>query len=426
MPIDAVSPALAVAPIRSGMRVFVHGGAATPTPLLEALAAREDLEGVELWHLHTEGPYPFCDPRCAGRFRVKCLFVGAPQRAAVAEGRAEFVPIFLSDIPRLFASGAVRLDAAIVQLSPADRHGCHSLGTSVDAARAAVDAAPIVIAEVNRRMPRTHGATAVQTERLAAWTATDRPLPEANRPSDDDPVASRIGALVAELVPDGACLQLGIGAIPDAVLRRLGTKNDLGVHTEMFSDGLVELIERGVVTNRRKSIHAGRTVTSFVVGSRRLFDFVDDNSLVEFHPADRTNDTSIIRELDDMVAVNSAIQIDLTGQVCADSFGHRVHSGIGGQMDFIRGAALAPRGKPIIALPSTAKGGTISRIVPELAPGAGVVTTRGHVHWVVTEHGAVNLHGRSTRERAELLIDIAHPDVREELRAALVRRRPTP
>jgi len=271
---------------------------------------------------------------------------------------------------------------------------------------------------VNDRMPRTHGHTSVPLARVAAYTATARPLHERTIESPGE-VEGRVGELVAELVPDRACLQVGIGGIPDAVLERLKGRQDLGVHTEMFSDGLVDLVASGAVTNRHKAVHPGRTVTSFVAGTRKVFDFVDDNPLVEFHPCDRTNDTALIRKNENVVAVNSAIQIDLTGQVCADSFGHRIFSGIGGQMDFIRGAAVSRGGKPIIALPSTAKGDEVSRIVPELAPGAGVVTTRGHVHWVVTEFGAVNLHGKSLRERAELLIGIAHPNFRGELKQRL-------
>ena len=407
-----------VSRIESGMSVFVHGAAATPTPLLEALVRRTDLTGVKLWHLHLEGPLAFTAPEHADRFRSISLFTGAGLREPVAEGRADFVPIFLSDIPGLFTSGRVRLDAALVQLSPPDRHGICSLGTSVDTARAAVDSARVVLAEINQRMPRTHGHTAVPLERLAAWTATDRDLP-AHGARPPTPVEERIGDHVAALVEDDACLQLGIGGIPNAVLARLEHHRDLGIHTEMFSDGVVRLIESGAVTNARKTIHPGRTIASFVVGSRQLYDFVDDNPLVEFHPCDRTNDTNLIRKLERVVAINSGLEIDLTGQVCADSIGHRVYSGIGGQMDFIRGAAMSPGGKPIIALPSTALGGSVSRIVAQLKPGAGVVTTRGHVHWVVTEHGAVDLHGKSLAERGRLLVSIAHPSHREPLLAAL-------
>jgi acyl-CoA hydrolase len=410
----AVSALDVVSVISSGMRVFSHGASATPTPLLDALAARTDLEGIRLYHLHTDGPAPWCAPECGGRIRSISLFNGPSMREPVAEGRADFVPIFLSDVPGLLLSGSVPLDVAMVQLSPPDRHGYCSLGTSIDAARAAVDSARFVIAEINRQMPRTHGNTAVHIDRLEAFTLTDRPRIE-HLPSVETKTEARIGELVAGLVEDRATLQMGIGAIPDAVLARLGHRRDLGVHTEMFSDRLLDLIETGAVTNRFKQVHPGRSVTSFVLGSKRLFDFVHDNPMVEFHACDRTNDTALIGRNPRVTAINSAIQIDLTGQVCADSIGHRIYSGIGGQMDFIRGAARSRGGKPIIALPSTAAGGRISRIVWELTPGAGVVTTRGHVHWVVTEYGAVNLHGMTLRERAEALISIAHPDFRAEL-----------
>lgn len=415
---SAESADAVVSRISSGMNVFIHGAAATPTPLLDALARRADLTGVKLWHIHLEGPLAFTAPEHAGRFRSISLFTGAGLREPVAEGRADFVPIFLSDIPGLFTSGRVKLDAALVQLSPPDRHGICSLGTSIDTARAAVDTAGIVLAEINERMPRTHGYTAVPLERLAAWTASDRDLPghEALPPSE---VEERIAEHVSPLVDDGACLQLGIGGIPNAVLARLAHRRDLGIHTEMFSDGVVQLIESGAVTNTRKTIHPGRTITSFVVGSRRLYDFIDDNPLVEFQPCDHTNDTNLIRKIDQVVAINSGLEIDLTGQVCADSIGHRIYSGIGGQMDFVRGAAMSRGGRPIIALPSTAAGGSVSRITAQLKPGAGVVTTRGHVHWVVTEYGAVDLHGRSLAERGKLLASIAHPTHREPLLAAL-------
>ncbi|MBI5362857.1 MAG: acetyl-CoA hydrolase/transferase family protein [Planctomycetes bacterium] len=414
---SAVSADEAVAHVASGMNVFLHGGCATPTPLVEALARRHDLEGVTLYHLHTMGPAPFVAPEHEGRFRSVSLFTGPPVRKAVEEGRADFVPVFLSDVPGLFASGRIRLDAALLQLTPPDAHGLCSLGVSVDAARAAADAATMVIAEVNARMPRTHGNCVVPFASLRACVATDRPLHEHASEPETEAVA-RIGELVAGLVEDRATLQMGIGAIPDAVLARLKEKRDLGIHTEMFSDRVVDLVEAGAVTNRYKAVHPGRSVTSFVIGTRRLFDFVDDNPLVEFHPCDRTNDTAMIRRNDRVVAINSALQVDLTGQVCADSIGHRIFSGIGGQMDFIHGAALSKGGRPVIAFPSTAANGTVSRIVPELATGAGVVTTRGHVHWVVTEHGAVNLFGRTLRERGELLISIAHPDFRAELERA--------
>ncbi len=418
----AVSPAEAVALLKSGDRVFLHGAAATPTPLVEAMSARTDLESVRLYHIHTTGPAPFAEPEKEKAFRSTSLFTGAPLRKAIEAGRADFMPIFLSDIPGLFTTGRIPLDAALLQLSPPDRHGNCTLGTSVDSARAAADTAKVVIAEINQQMPRTHGATVVPFSRLAAFVATDRPLHE-NVPAPETEVEARIGDIIADLVEDGSCLQMGIGGIPDAALARLKGKHDLGIHTEMFSDRIVDLVEAGAVTNRLKSIHPGRIATSFCAGTRRLFDFVDDNPLVEFHPCDRTNDTALIRKNDKVVAINSALQMDLTGQVCADSIGHRIYSGIGGQMDFIRGAALSKGGKPILAIAATAQGGKLSRIVPELTPGAGVVTTRGHIHWIVTEYGAVNLHGMTLRERGEALVSIAHPDFRAELRNDLKRIR---
>jgi 4-hydroxybutyrate CoA-transferase len=419
---SAVSPGEAVSHVHSGMRVFVHGAAATPTPLLEAVSGRDDLTDVTLYHLHTAGPAPFADRDREGRFLSISLFTGAPLRDAVNEGRADFVPVFLSDIPRLFSSKAIPLDVALVQLSPPDRHGYCTLGTSVDAALGAALSARLIVAEINERMPRTHGNTLIHLSRLKVFIHTNRPLhTHSSRPATAAEEA--IGRHVAQLVPDGATLQMGIGAIPDAVLRRLFDKRDLGIHTEMFSDGVVELAEAGVITNRRKHLHPGRIVTSFVVGSQRVYDFVDDNPFVEFHPCDHTNDTARIRRNDDVVAINSALEIDLTGQVCADSIGFRIYSGIGGQMDFIRGAALSRGGKPIIALASTAARGTISRIVPALRPGSGVVTTRGHVHWVITEYGAVNLFGLPLRRRADALVSIAHPDFRPELRRAFAETR---
>ncbi|MDD2317719.1 MAG: acetyl-CoA hydrolase/transferase C-terminal domain-containing protein [Desulfobacterales bacterium] len=418
----AVSAEDAAAHIKNGMRVFIHGAAATPTPLIASLCKRPDLENVTLYHLHLLGDIPFASASQQGRFFSVSLFTGADLRKPIEEGRADFMPIFLGDIPRLFASGTIRLDAAIVQLSPPDRHGFCTLGTSVDAARSAADSARMVIAEINDQMPRTYGNTAVRFDRITAFIHTDRPLIE-HPTSPETSVEARMGELIADIIEDGATLQIGIGNIPDAVLSRLHDKHDLGVHTEMFSDRVVDLVEAGVITNRLKKVHPNRITTSFVNGSRRLFDFVDDNPTVEFHPCDRTNDTALIRQNDKFVAINAALEIDLTGQVCADSLGHRIYSGIGGQMDFIHGAALSKGGKPVIAIPATAARGTVSRIVPELKPGAGVVTTRGHVHWVVTEFGAVNLNGKTLRERGEALISIAHPDFRSELRNSFARIR---
>ena len=411
----AISAADCAAVVRSGTNVFIHGACATPTPLIEALCARHDLAGVRLYHLHTTGPAPFAARGREQEFRSVSLFTGAPLRQAIAEERADFIPIFLSDIPDLFLSGSVKLDVAFLQVSPPDRHGMCSLGTSCDAAKAAAATARLVIAEINEQMPRTHGNNVLPLAQIHAFVATDRPLFE-HHPEPETPVEARIGEIVAGLIEDGSTLQMGIGGIPDAVLARLHGKKDLGIHTEMFSDRVVDLVESGAVTNRCKAVGTGRIVTSFINGTKRLFDFVNDNPQVAFYPCDWTNDTAVIRRNPKVVAINSALQIDLTGQVCADSIGHRIYSGIGGQMDFIRGAALSAGGKPIIAFPSTAAKGSLSRIVMQLAAGAGVVTTRGHVHWVVTEYGAVNLHGMPLRERAAALISIAHPDFQAELR----------
>jgi len=415
---QAVDAAVAVGAVRSDTNVFIHGACATPAPLIAALCARHDLEKVRLYHLHTAGPAPFAEAGREAEFRSVSLFTGAPLRKPIAEGRADYVPIFLSDIPGLFLSGSVPLDVALIQVSPPDIHGLCSLGTSCDAAKAASETARLVIAEINEQMPRTFGNNVVPLSRINAFVHTNRPLAE-HGVEPETPVDARIGELVAGLVEDGSTLQMGIGGIPDAVLARLHHKNDLGIHSEMFSDRVVDLVEAGAVTNRLKAVGQGRIITSFINGSRRLFDFVNNNPLVAFYPCDWTNDTSVIRKNPKVVAINSAIQIDLTGQVCADSIGHRIFSGIGGQMDFIRGAALSRGGKPIIALASQAMGGKVSRIVSQLNAGAGVVTTRGHVHWVVTEYGVVNLHGRTLRERGEALISIAHPDFRDELRRDL-------
>ncbi len=411
----AGSPAEAVAAITNGMHVFVHGAAATPTSLIEALVAREDLDGIRLYHLHTCGPAPFTEPGLCTRFRSVSFFVGPPVRSAISRGDADVIPVFLSDIPYLIHKGIVPIDVALLHVSPPDAHGYCTLGTSVDAALAAAASARLVIAEVNDQMPRTHGNTLLPMSRIHAMVHVSRPLyaRETTAPAPDEDL---VGQHVATLVEDGATLQVGIGAIPDATLRRLTNRSDLGIHTEMFSDGVVSLTEAGVITNRLKHVHRGRIVTSFVYGSKRVYDFVSDNPFVEFLPCDQTNDVAVIRSNPKVTAINSAIEIDLSGQVVADSIGHRIYSGIGGQLDFIRGAALSAGGKPIIALPATAQGGTKSRIVSTLTSGGGVVTTRGHVHWVVTEYGAVNLFGRSLRERAEALIDIAHPDARGDLR----------
>jgi 4-hydroxybutyrate CoA-transferase len=410
-----VTPDEAVATIRSGQQVFVHGGAATPTTLIEALAARaSELTDLELIHFHTEGPAPHLAPEMVGHIRHRALFIGANARQAVNEGRADYVPIFLSDVPELFRTGVIRLDAAFINVSPPDAHGFCSLGTSIDAALAANRAADRVLAQVNPSMPRTLGDSFIHVDDIELGVEVDQPPYEyATEPVGD--VERRIGEYVAELIPNGATLQMGIGSIPAAVALALRDKRDLGIHTEMFTDVVLDLIEAGAVTGEAKEINQGKVVSAFLMGTRRLYDFVDDNPLVEMRPVDYTNDTTVIRRFRRMAAVNSAIAVDLTGQVSADSIGTRFYSGVGGQMDFIRGAALAPEGRAIIALPSTAAGGTISRITATLAVGAGVVTSRAHVRTVVTEYGVAELFGRSIRERASALIAIAHPDFRDEL-----------
>ena len=405
----------ALQPVEDGARVYVHGGAATPTPLLYGLAERaRELRGVETVSLHLEGPAPHVEADLDGHLRHNALFISANVRDAVQQGRADFTPIFLADIPALFSNGTLPLDAALIQVSPPDAHGYCSLGVSVDVARSAVQSAAYVVAEVNAQMPRTLGNSFVHIDQLDARIETDRPLHEVPTPPLTD-VHHGIASHVAELIDDGATLQVGIGAVPDAVLRALTNHRDLGVHTEMFADGVVDLFEAGVITGAHKKLHPGRIVSSFVMGSRRLYDFVDDNPAVEMYPSEYTNDLRVIAEHEEMVAINSAIEVDLTGQVCADSIGAVFYSGIGGQLDFIRGAARAPHGRPIIALPATALGGEKSRIVGSLAAGAGVVTTRGDVYFVVTEHGVAALHGRPASERAQALIDVAAPPFREQL-----------
>lgn len=426
----------AVRVVESGDRVFVQGACATPTPLLEALVGRgSELRNVEIVHLHTYGPTPYTDQRWAGHFRLRALFVGENVRAAANAGRASYTPVFLSDIPSLFEPGnQLALDVAFVQVTPPDAHGCCSLGPSVDVTRAAVDHARHVVALVNPRMPRTHGDSFIHVSRLDYAVEWDAPIYEVSRKLPNE-TQLRIGQHVAELIEDGATLQLGIGAIPDAVLQALSGRRNLGIHTEMFSDGVLDLVDRGVVTGAAKALDQGKIVASFVVGSRRLLDFIDDNPMVLLRPSDYTNNTQIIRQFDHMIAINSAVQVDLTGQVCAESIGTTLYSGVGGQMDFMRGAALARRGRPIIALPSSARApqggdvdsiggmltpvdGQISRIVPVLARGAAVTTSRAHVHYVVTEYGIAALHGRDLAERARALIAIAPPAFREELARA--------
>ena len=410
-----VSADEAVGVIRSRDQVYVHGGAATPSVLLEALVARsDDLRDVGIIHLHTEGPAPHLAPEVAASFRHRALFIGANAREAVNAGRADYVPIFLSDIPELFTRGVMPLDVALLNLTPPDAHGFCSLGTSVDTALSAVLAAKTVIAQLNRSMPRTLGDSFVHVDQINLGVEVDQP-PHEHRSEVIGEVERQIGAFVAELVPDGATLQMGIGSIPGAVALALRDKHDLGVHTELFTDPVLDLVEAGAITGRAKEINRGKIVSAFVMGSRRLYSFLDDNPMIEMRPVDYTNDTAVIRRFRRMVAINSALSIDLTGQVSADSVGTRFYSGVGGQMDFMRGAALARDGRAIIALPSTAAGGRISRIVPVLSEGAGVVTTRAHVRTVVTEYGVAELFGQSVRERTRALIAIAHPDYRDDL-----------
>jgi 4-hydroxybutyrate CoA-transferase len=418
-----VSPAEAVAPIVSGNRIFVQGEAATPTQLLQALADRgPELQGVRVYHFHTEGPAPHLAPELDGHLRHVALFIGPNAREAVNEGRAEYVPIFLSDVPDLFLSGAVPLDAVFISVTPPDEHGYCSLGPAVDATLAAVRSARLVVAQVNDRWPRTLGDSFVHTSEIDLAIEVSQPPWERPDPEVGD-VEARIGQHIAELVPDGATLQLGIGAIPSATALALTDKRDLGIHTEMFTDAILPLVECGAITGARKEINRYKIVASFLMGTQRLYDFVDNNPMVEMRPVDYTNDTAVIRRFRRMVAINSAIEVDLSGQVSADSIGARFYSGVGGQMDFMRGAALAPEGHAIIALPSTALGGKQSRIVPFLREGAGVVTTRAHARTIVTEWGVAELHGRSICERARALIAIAHPDFRDELMQAAARCR---
>jgi acyl-CoA hydrolase len=412
-----VTPEEAVAGIRSGDTVYVHCAAATPSFLLEAMVARApELEDVRVVHLHIEGPGPHLAPEMAGHFRHIALFIGPNARAAVNEGRAEFVPVFLSDVPHLFSSGLMPLDAVFINVSPPDQHGFCSLGTSVEGMLSAIPAARTVIAQLNRSMPRTLGESFVHVNDIDLAIEVDRPPYRYPDPEIGD-VERRIGEFVADLVPDEATLQMGIGAIPTAVGKHLTGKRDLGIHTEMMTDVVADLVEAGAVTGLAKERNRGKIVATFMMGTEKLYRFVHDNPMVEMRPTDFTNDTHVIRSFRRMIAVNSAISIDLTGQVCADSIGWRMYSGVGGQMDFMRGAALAPEGRPIIALPSTASGGTVSRITPFLAEGSGVVTTRAHVRTVVTEYGVAELYGKSIPERARALIAIAHPDFRAELTA---------
>ena len=409
----------AVRTIRSADRIWVHAGCNNPEELIRATVGRaSELRDVELSHLLTIGSAEHVDAKYAGSFRHRAMFVGANVRAAVNEGRADWVPVFLSEIPRLIKSGAQPVDVAFLHISPPDEHGFCSYGVGVECTKAAAERAKTVIALVNPQMPRALGDSFIHASRLTHVVEIDRPLVELPPAGPVGEVARAIGQNVAGLIEDGATLQMGIGEIPDAVLLFLKDKRDLGIHTEMFSDGVVALFESGVITNESKTLHKGKIVASFVLGSKRTFDFLDNNPFVEFHPSDYVNDPHVIAQNEKMVAINSALAVDITGQVCADSMGPTIYSGFGGQVDFIRGASRSRGGKPIVALPSTARGGSVSRIVDTLCPGSGVVTTRGDVHYVITEYGVASLYGKSLRERARELIGVAHPDFRDELRAA--------
>jgi acetyl-CoA hydrolase len=413
----------AVKSISSGNVVWIHPGCNTPMRLIDAMVARApELEDVQVIHLLTLSEAPYTDPGMEPHFRHRAMFAGANVRAAVNEGRADFVPIHLHEVPRLITSGMVEVDVAMLHISPPDEHGFCSYGVGVDATKAAAEHARVVIALVNQQMPRALGDSFVHVSKLTHVVEVDEPVLELPMTTEISETSRKIGESIASLIPDGATLQMGIGEIPDAVLPNLEDKKHLGVHTEMFSDGLVELFEMGVVTNERKTLHRGKIVTSFVIGTRRAFDFVDNNPFMEFHPNEYVNDPFIVAQNQKMVAINSALAIDLTGQVCADSIGTQIYSGFGGQVDFIRGASRSEGGIPVIAVPSTARGGKISRIVDTLLPGSGVVTSRADVHYVVTEYGIANLHGKSIRERARQLIDISHPDFRDELEAAARKR----
>lgn len=408
--------------IKSGHRVFVHGSACTPVYMLQQLGLQASrLRNVELVNISLYGDVELDKPEYRNSFHFNSLFVSGSIRQAVREGRADYVPVFLSEIPELFKRKILPLDVAIVQVSPPDRHGYCSLGTSVDIARSAVNTARFVIAQVNANVPRTHGDGLMHRDSFHAMVLQDSPMHEVQFGEGVGAAELKIGQNVANLIDDRSTLQMGIGSIPDAVLQCLHNHKDLGVHTEMFSDGLIDLIEEDVVNNRYKSVHPNKTVSSFALGTKRLYDYVDDNPAFAFLDVDYVNEPSVIRRNKRVVAINSAIEVDLTGQVCADSIGTYHYSGVGGQMDFMRGAALSEGGKPIIALTSrTAKG--VPRIVPMLKPGAGVVTTRAHVHYVVTEYGIANLFGKNLRQRAHELIHIAHPDDREELARAAAER----
>jgi acyl-CoA hydrolase len=405
----------AVSVVKSHDRVYISGNAATPYVLMKALAKRKDeLEDVELTHVLLLGEDPLSKPDMEGHFRHNSLFVGPADRKAINEGRADYVPIFLHQIPGLFKRGLLPLDVAVLHLSPPDEHGFMSFAVEVLASKAAAETAKIVIAQINDRMPRVLGDSFIHVSRVHKIVEISEQLPQLeNSPATE--VEMKIGKYIADLIDDGSTLQLGIGGIPDAVLASLSNRRDLGIHTEMLSDGVMEAIEKGIITGAKKTFHPNKVVITFALGSSRLYEFIDNNPVIEAHPTDYVNHPFLIAQNDNMIAINSAIEVDITGQVCSDSIGTYIYSGFGGQVDFIRGAAHSKGGKPIIALPSTAKEGEMTRIVPFLKQGAGVVTTRGDVHYIVTEYGVAYLHGKNLQERTKALINIAHPKFRADL-----------
>jgi len=408
------TPEEAVKVIKSNDRVYLQAAAAVPQSLIKAMSDRhEELKNVEICQLHTEGPAPYADPALKDSFHVNSFFIGANVRHTLTSGNGSYTPIFLSELPLLFKRNIIQLDVALIQVSPPDKHGYCSLGVTVAATLAAIDNAKHVIAQVNPNMPRTHGDGIIHITELDTFVEVNDPIPELI-PSPPNEVEQRIGDYIAELIEDESTLQMGIGSIPNAVLTRLGNHKNLGLHTEMFSDGVIDLILDDVINGNYKGVNPGRALTTFLMGSKRLYDYVDDNPFIEMREADYVNNVGLIMQNPKMVAINSAIEIDVTGQVCADSIGMRLYSGVGGQMDFIRGASLSEGGKAIIALPSITNKG-ISRIVPFLNLGAGVVTTRSHVHFVVTEYGVANLYGKTIKQRVKALSEIAHPDHRENI-----------
>ncbi|RSK42003.1 acetyl-CoA hydrolase/transferase family protein [Mangrovimonas spongiae] len=400
--------------VKSNDKVYLQAAAAAPQVLINALTNRhKELRNVEICQLHTEGDAPYANPELRDSFHVNSFFIGKNVRHTLKAGNGSYTPVFLSELPLLFKRNIIDLQVALIHVSVPDRHGYCSLGVSVEATLAAIENANYVIAQVNKQMPRTHGAGIIHVSEIDAFVECDEPLPEhtMSSPTETEQI---IGDYVASLIEDKSTLQMGIGSIPNAVLSRLTNHKDLGLHTEMFSDGVIDLILKDVINGNYKSINRGRALSTFLMGSKRLYDYVDDNPFIEMRASNYTNDVSIIKQNPRMVAINSAIEVDVTGQVCADSIGSNMYSGVGGQMDFIRGASLSEGGKAIIALPSITKKG-ISRIVPSLKPGAGVVTTRSHVHYVVTEYGIANLYGKTIQERVKALVNIAHPDHREEI-----------